>query len=159
MADKIFYSQDGIVITSSRVTIGGDNYFVNQIVSSYIHSTDELESIGNKFVLPLGLGLTVIVTIAFVVRLTREFFTDILGVIWWVMTAILWVPVAGIILFIGFLVTNLVDKAFRSDFNFTRYHLTIEMTTREKVAIFNSRDPELVQTINNAIFEALASRS
>jgi hypothetical protein len=132
MAEKLVFSEASVVITSQRITIDGEDYVVNQIESSRVEATIEINPIRD---LLLKLAIVTSIVAGFGGGIATGSF---------VLAGLLIVGgmVVAIVLF------NPVDRM---------YHLRIGLTSGERDA-FTTRDLAYAASVNKAIHEALASR-
>jgi hypothetical protein len=133
MEEKTYYSQGNIVVTSSRVTIHGDNYFVNQIASSKVRYTVETDKM-KDFLRKVAIVASIIIGIW--IGVASESFA--LGT---------FLVIAGIVAAIIFIKPN-----------FKLYHLFLGMSSGE-VDAYSSANSSAVHAISHSINEALASRA
>ena len=132
MAEKTFLSEGTTVVTSARVTISGDQYFVNQISTSKVRYTDEINS-GKKFLQNLCMIVSVVLGIVLAIKVAAAL---------------------GIIVLIGGIVAALIFIKPK----FQVYHLYLGMSSGEVDAVRHT-DSQYVNRIAHAINEALASRA
>jgi hypothetical protein len=127
------FSNGGVVVTTSRITINGDNYFINQIASSKMRYTDHInttKSFLRKMACLASLAAGVLVGFS-----ANSAFAGAC------------IIVAGLIASFMF-----IKPGFRL------YHVYLGMSSGE-VDAFRSGDEAFVRQISNAINEALASRA
>lgn len=132
MAEKLVLSEASVVITSQRITIDGEDYLVNQIESSRVRATIEINRTRN-LLLKLAIATSIVAGLGGGIA-TGSF----------VLAGLL--IVGGMV--VAFVLLNPVDRM---------YSLRIGLTSGERDAL-TTRDLAYAASVNEAIHEALASR-
>ncbi|MCK5788901.1 MAG: hypothetical protein KAH32_07875 [Chlamydiia bacterium] len=131
MAEKTFLSEGNTVVTSARVTIAGDQYFVNQISTSKVRFTNEIDP-GKKFLQNLCIVIAIVLGILLAIKVA---------------------PALGIIVLIGGIIAAMIFIKPK----YKLFRLYLGMSSGEVDAVRNV-DSQYINRIANAINEALASR-
>lgn len=132
MAEKTFFSEGNTVVTSARVSVSGDQYFVNQISTSKIRYSVEVDKT-KKFLRNLAIIGSIIIGIFLAIQVHY-----ILGLI---------VAGGGITAALIFIKPN-----------YKLHHLYLGMSSGETDA-YRTTDYSYISRLSNAINEALASRA
>jgi hypothetical protein len=132
MAERVFYSDGGVIVTPARVTIRGDNYFVNQIATSKVRYTVETDKM-KDFLRKAAIALSVIVGIVLMVQAS--------------------IAAGALIAIVGIIAAFVFIKP-----QFKMYHVYLGMSSGE-VDAYRTLDSNTANAVANAVNEALASRA
>jgi hypothetical protein len=133
MAERTMFSEGDVVVTSSRVTIRGDNYFVNQISQSKVRYTEEKDAM-KDFLRKAAIVGAVVVGI--------------------------WIGISSqnMVVGLGVSIVGAIAALVLIRPDYKMYHLYLGMSSGDARA-FSHVDSLVVNRINNAITEALSARA
>ena len=132
VTEKVIFSEDSIVVTSAKVSIKGDSYFVGQIVSSKVRYSDEIDR-GKRFRRRFAIVGSIALGVAVGIEVKS-------------------LAVALILIIAGIIAAFILIKP-----KYRLYHIYLGVSSRE-VDAYSSTSRAFVQRVSEAIDQAVALR-
>ncbi len=131
-SERILFSEDETVISTGRITISGNHYFINQVASCKVDWTDEIDKIKDAY------------------RKTLLLFSAIMGIY-------LGFKTKSFLLGVFFTILGMIAALIFLNPHYKLYHLRLGMSSGEIDAV-HSKSREYLLRMSNAINEAMGLR-
>jgi hypothetical protein len=135
MDEKVFYSKGGVEVTTSRVTINGENMFINQISTSRVFSTVSVRY--GRMSLALFIGVVGFIPALFIGDASHSF-------------------LVGAFIFIAICMAAYL---YFRPYKYNIFHLHLRIASKSERNVLSSSDKDYITQVSEAVNAAMSSRA